>query len=67
MGQVGLERGGLRSSRMERKIRRIDDFSEFGVNESFGSEEKISMKGLDQIVAWSKAWSESLKENRQVI
>ena len=48
------------------KVRPIDDFSEFGINDAFGSEEKISMKGIDQIVAWTKAWSESLKADRRV-
>ena len=38
------------------KIRPVDDFSEFGVNQAFGATEKVSMLGVDHVVAWSRAW-----------
>jgi hypothetical protein len=41
------------------KVRPIDNFSEFGVNSAFGAEEKITMLGVDHVVAWSRAWLES--------
>ena len=47
------------------KIRPIDNFSEFSVNAAFGSYEKVNLKGLDQVVAWSKAWAESVEWARQ--
>jgi len=42
------------------KLRPIDDFSEFLVNAAFGANEKVSLKGVDQIVAWSRAWIEAV-------
>ena len=45
------------------KLRPIDDFSQFVVNAAFGAGEKVSMKNLDQIVAWSRAWRDSQTES----
>ena len=42
------------------KIRPIDDFSEFGINSAFGSEERVSLKSLDSVVAVVRAWQESV-------
>jgi len=47
------------------KIRPIDDFSEYGINPAFGSSEKVSLYGVDQIVAWSKIKAQSTS-NRNV-
>ena len=47
------------------KIRPIDDFSEYGINPAFGSSEKVSLYGVDQIVAWSKIKAQSTS-NRDV-
>ena len=41
------------------KLRPIDDFSEFGHNDAFGSREKVSLKNIDSVVALSRAWLES--------
>lgn len=43
------------------KTRPIDNFSEHGINNAFGSMEKVTMLGLDQVVGWSRAWSSSWK------
>ena len=48
------------------KIRPVDDFSQFGVNAAFGTAEKISMLGVDQVVGWAKAWCESTSDDRSV-
>ncbi len=48
------------------RLRPIDDFSEFGVNAAFGAQEKIQMKGVDQIVSWTKAWAQSECERGRV-
>jgi len=48
------------SIRQGEKLRPIDDFSEFGVNAAFGASEKVLMKNLDQVVAWSRAWAEGV-------
>lgn len=37
------------------KIRPIDDFSEFSINQAFGTQEKVEMVGLDQVVGWARA------------
>ena len=42
------------------KLRPIDDFSEFGVNQAFGSGRKASMKSLDHVVALARAWTEAV-------
>ena len=44
------------------KTRPIDNFSEHGINSAFGSMEKVTMLGLDQVVGWSRAWASSLKQ-----
>ena len=44
------------------KIRPIDDFSACLVNPSFGTEEKVSMSGLGQIVGWAKARFEAVDD-----
>ena len=42
------------------KLRSIDDFSEFCVNQAFGSGRKASMKSLDHVVALARAWVEAV-------
>ena len=56
--RFGITQGG--------KFRPIDDFSEYGVNGAYGLREKAQMKGMDQIVAWSRAWVESQTSDDQV-
>jgi len=46
------------------KLRPIDDFAEFLVNASPGSDEKIALLGVDQVVAWARAWLESADKDR---
>ena len=48
------------------KLRPIDDFSELGHNLAFGSNEKVSLKSLDSVVACARAWLESADDSRQV-
>ena len=48
------------------KVRPIDNFSEFLVNNAFGAEEKISLHGLDHVVAWSRAFLGSYKDNGEI-
>ena len=48
------------------KLRPIDDFSEFGHNMAFGSNEKVSLKSLDTVVTFSRAWLEATGDGRQV-
>ena len=43
------------------KNRPIDDFSQYSVNAAFGTEEKVTMLGLDHVVGWSRAWVASRK------
>ena len=44
------------------KMRPIDDFSASGLNGTFGTREKAVMKGLDQTVAFVRAWSHSCSD-----
>ena len=37
------------------KDRAIDDFSQYDVNATFGSGQKVSLKGLDHVVVWARA------------
>ena len=46
------------------KVRPIDDSSEHGINATFGSGQKVSMKGLDHVVAVSDARLEALAGGR---
>ena len=48
------------------RVRPIDNFSEFLVNNAFGAEEKISLHGLDHVVAWSRAMLGSYKESGEL-
>ena len=43
------------------KVRPIDDFSEFMINKAFGLEEKASLAGVNQIVAWARARRAALR------
>ena len=45
-------------------VRPIDDFSESLINPAFGTEEKVQMKGVDDIVAAGRAWEEGLDFNK---
>ena len=44
------------------KVRTIDNFSKFLVNQAFGVSEKARLLGLDQIVAWTRARIFGVKE-----
>ena len=46
------------------KVRPIDDFSEFGINSALGVEEKVSMLGIDQVVAWNRMRHEAVKTGK---
>ena len=45
------------------KIRPVDDFSQFGTNRAFGSEQKVSILGIDHVVSWSRAILQSAKDD----
>ena len=49
------------------KLRPVDDFSEFDTNAAFGSEEKIDMKNLDQVVAYARAWADAVGSDRELM
>ena len=50
--------------RQNGKLRPVDNFSEHGVNATFGSGQKVAMKGLDDVVAVTKARLESFSDDR---
>ena len=52
--------------RQGEKLRPIDDFSEFGTNSAFGAGERVRMKNLDQVVAWSRAWEEAVSDEGKI-
>ena len=47
-------------------MRPIDDFSKYQVNSAFGTQEKILMLGLDQVVSWARAWTGSVQEGGEI-
>jgi len=47
------------------RLRPIDDFSQFGVNAAFGSGQRVTMRGLDHVVAWAKARLEAVSDTRE--
>eukprot|EP00973_Karenia_brevis_P046887 6505807-Karenia_brevis.AAC.1 len=53
---VGARRFGIKQGD---KVRVIDDFSEFLVNSAFGSEEKVSIPSLDDVVRIARTMHES--------
>jgi hypothetical protein len=57
---VAARRFGLRQGA---KIRPIDNFAEFMVNDAFGSKEKVTMLGVDHIVSWARAWITSVDDS----
>jgi len=60
---VAARRFGIRQGE---KIRPIDNFAEFGVNDAFGSSEKVALLSVDHIVSWSRARLECCNEDRKV-
>ena len=44
------------------KVRPIDDFSACFVNKAFGVKEKISLKSVDSVVCYARAWANSLDD-----
>ena len=48
------------------KTRPVDNFSEFGTNQAFGSTEKVDLLSIDHVVAWSRALLESVTNDRKV-
>ena len=53
--RFGLEQGD--------KIRPIDNFAQFMVNNAFGSKEKVQLLGVDHVIAWSRAWLGAYKDD----
>ena len=49
---VPAKRFGLQQGK---KIRPVDDFSQYGTNRAFGSRQKVSILGIDHVIAWSRA------------
>ena len=47
-------------------IRPIDDFSEFGHNDSSGTDEHVDLGGVDAVAGITKAWSEAVKADGTV-
>ena len=52
--RFGIVQGG--------KIRNIDDLSEFAINQTYGTPEKLDLGGVDEVVALAAAWVRKLKE-----
>lgn len=50
--RFGIVQGG--------KIRNIDDLSEFAVNQTYGTPEKLDLGGVDEVVALASAWTKKL-------
>ena len=48
------------------KVRPIDDFSQYLINSAFGTQEKVLMLGLDQVVSWTRAWAGSEGTAREI-
>ena len=46
--RFGIVQGG--------KVRNIDDLSEFAVNQTYGTPEKLDLGGVDEVVALATAW-----------
>ena len=46
------------------KIRPVDDFSQYGINRAFGSEQKVSLLGIDHVVSWSRAILQAEKDGK---
>ena len=59
--RFGIVQGG--------KIRNIDDMSEFSINQTFGTPEKLDLGGIDEVVALATAWTRRLKDepNRELL
>ena len=58
---TGAKRFGLRQGK---KTRPIDDFSVNLINAAFGSKEKISLSGLEEVTAKIRAWMEIASNDR---
>ena len=52
--------------RQNDKLRPIDNFSEFHVNQAFGAEERVGMWGIDEVVSWSRAWMKAVSDEGRV-
>ena len=52
--RFGLQQGA--------KIRPVDDFSQYGTNRAFGSEQKVAILGVDHVLAWTRALLHSAKD-----
>ena len=48
------------------KVRPVDDFSEYKVNQAFGSRERVNLLSADHVVAWSRAWIEAVKDDQTI-
>eukprot|EP00973_Karenia_brevis_P042804 5925375-Karenia_brevis.AAC.1 len=53
---VGARRFGIKQGQ---KVRAIDDFSEFLINSTFGSHEKVKINSLDHVIQTARAFMES--------
>ena len=49
-----------------RKIRSVDDLSEYGVNSTVSVDEKVDLGGIDQILATGKTMASAVAEDRSV-
>eukprot|EP00973_Karenia_brevis_P071755 9971184-Karenia_brevis.AAC.1 len=54
---VGARRFGIKQGQ---KVRAIDDFSEFLVNATFGSHEKVKINSLDHVIQTARAFIEAV-------
>ena len=57
---IAARRFGLKQ---ENKIRPIDNFAEYMVNDAFGSKEKVELLSVDHVVAWGRAWLGAISED----
>ena len=56
---IPAKRFGLQQGK---KLRPVDDFSQYGTNRAFGSRQKVSILGIDHVVAWSRALLHSVSD-----
>lgn len=48
------------------KVRPVDDFSEFLINEAVSVTEKIDLGGLDELVATAREWAAAVSDDRRI-
>ena len=57
--RFGIVQGG--------KVRNIDDLSEFGVNQAYGTPEKLDLGGLDEVMALAAEWIRAGQQGQEEV